>query len=225
MQVKTAKRLAKRGPTAKKNALVRGEPVVRGILAATMEELAHTGYTALRIDDVAARAGVNKTTVYRRWPTKEELVRAALLSVGDETICAPDTGSLRTDLLAAARKIVAIGGSPRGRSMTRVILAEGPDSELMEIARSLRDGHEAVPRAMIEAAQARGELAPGVDPWLLLSVFGSAIHERLFLSRDSVDDAFLNSLIDLLLTGAGAKECPASGVTMRVASAGDSGAQ
>jgi AcrR family transcriptional regulator len=191
-----------------------------------MEELAHTGYTALRIDDVAARAGVNKTTVYRRWPTKEDLVRAALLSVGgDDNMCAPDTGSLRTDLLAVARKIVAIGSSPRGRSMTRVIVAEGPDSELMKIARSLRDGHEAVPRAMIEAAQARGELAPGVDPWLLLSVFGSAIHERLFLSNEIVDDAYLNSLIDLLLVGAGAKECPASGVTMRVASAGDIGAQ
>ena len=71
----TAKRTAKRG-AAKKRALVRGEPVVRGILAAALEELASAGYRALRIEDVATRAGVNKTTVYRRWPTKEDLVRA-----------------------------------------------------------------------------------------------------------------------------------------------------
>jgi AcrR family transcriptional regulator len=209
MQAKTAKRLAKRGPTAKKTALVRGEPVVRGILAATMEELAHAGYSALRIEDVAARAGVNKTTIYRRWPTKEELVRAALLSMGDDTICAPNTGALRSDLLALARKMVAIAGSPQGRSLTRVILAEGPDSELMTIAKSLRDVHEAVPRAMIEAAESRGELAPGIDAMLLFNVIGSAIHERLFLNRESVDDSFLNSLLDLLLLGAGPRRRPA----------------
>jgi AcrR family transcriptional regulator len=48
--------------------------VVRGVMEATLAELALTGYGALRIEDVAVRAGVNKTTVYRRWPTKEELV-------------------------------------------------------------------------------------------------------------------------------------------------------
>src|SRR5262245_16386487 len=68
-----AKRSGGKGP------LVRGEAVVRGILAAALEELARTGYGALRIEGVAARAGVNKTTVYRRWATKENLVRAALL--------------------------------------------------------------------------------------------------------------------------------------------------
>jgi AcrR family transcriptional regulator len=208
MTVKMVKRLAKRGPTAKKNALVRGEPVVRGILAATMEELAHTGYSALRIEDVATRAGVNKTTIYRRWPTKEELVRAALLSMGDDTFCAPNTGSLRLDLLAAARKIVAIAGSPQGRSISRVIVAEGPDSELMTIAKSLRDVHEVVLRSMIEAAKSRGEIAPGIDAMLLFNVLGAIIHERLFLNRESIDDGFLNSLLDLLLLGASPRTRP-----------------
>jgi AcrR family transcriptional regulator len=208
MTVKTAKRLAKRGPTAKKNALVRGEPVVRGILTATMEELAQTGYSALRIEDVATRAGVNKTTIYRRWPTKEELVRAALLSMGDDTFCAPNTGSLRTDLLAVARRMVAVAGSPQGRSLTRVILAEGPESELMVIAKSLRDLHEVVARAIIVDAQSRGEIAPGVDAMLIFNVLGCAIHERLFLNRDSIDVGFLDSLLDLLLLGASPRTRP-----------------
>ena len=202
MTVKKVKRLAQRGPTAKKSALVRGEPVVRGILAATMEQLALTGYSALRIEDVATRAGVNKTTIYRHWPTKEDLVRAGLLAMGDDGICAPNTGSLRTDLLAIARGIITIAGSPQGRSLSRLIVAEGPDSELMAIAKSLRDVHEAVPRSMIEAAESRGELAPGIDAMLLFNVIGCAIHERLFLSRDSVDEGFVTSLLDLLLLGA-----------------------
>ena len=208
MTVKTAKRLAKRGPTAKKQALVRGEPVVRGILAATMEELALTGYGALRIEEIAARARVNKTTIYRRWPTKEDLVRAGLLSMGDGSFCAPNSGSLRTDLLAIARKIIAVAGSPQGRSLSRVIVAEGPDSELMVIAKSLRDVHEAVIRSMIEAAEARGELAPGIDAMLIFNVLGCAIHERLFLSRDSVDEGFVTSLLDLLLLGANPRTRP-----------------
>ena len=208
MTVKTAKRLAKRGPTAKKHALVRGEPVVRGILAATMEQLALTGYGALRIEDVATRAGVNKTTIYRRWPTKEDLVRAGLLSMGDDTIRAPNTGSLRTDLLAIARRIITIAGSPQGRSLSRVIVAEGPDSELMAIAKSLRDLHEVVARSIIEAAESRGEIAPGIDAMLIFNVLGCAIHERLFLSRDTVDEGFVTSLLDLLLLGAGPRTRP-----------------
>ena len=209
MTVKTVKRLAKRSPTAKKHALVRGEPVVRGILAATMEELARTGYSALRIEDIAARAGVNKTTIYRRWPTKEELVRAGLLSMGDDSFCAPNTGSLRTDLLTIARKIIAIAGSPQGRSLSRVIVAEGPDSELMVIAKSLRDVHEVVIRSMIEAAESRGELAPGIDAMLLFNVLSAIIHERLFLYRESLNESFLESLLDLLLLGASPRTRPA----------------
>src|SRR5512132_837681 len=210
MTVKTVKRTAKRGSAAKKHALVRGEPVVRGILAATMEELARTGYGPLRIEDIATRAGVNKTTIYRRWPTKEDLVRAGLLSMGgDGSFCAPNSGSLRTDLLTIARRIIAVAGSPQGRSLSRVIVAEGPDSELMVIAKSLRDVHEAVIRSMVEAAEARGELAPGIDEMLLFNVLGAIVHERLFFDRESITDGFLDSLVDLLLLGASPRPRPA----------------
>jgi AcrR family transcriptional regulator len=180
----------------------RGEPVVRGVLEATLEELARAGYSALRIEDVAARAGVNKTTVYRRWPTKEELVRAALLSCTAEWTTAPSTGSLRSDLLSIARHMVSLGRSCEGQGLFRMFLAEGPDSELMTIARSLRQAHQAVPRAVIEGAEARGELAPGIDATLLFSVLVAPIKERLFMEREDVDEAFLVRLVDLLLYGA-----------------------
>jgi len=195
-----AKRTAKRRPA--KRALVRGEPVVRGVLEAAMEELARVGYRALRVEDVAARAGVNKTTVYRRWPTKEELVRAALEASTSHRLVAPNTGSLRGDLLEVGRAIVEMFRSAEGQGLFRISLAEGPDSELMVIARSLRKAHEAVPRSVIEAAQARGEFAPYIDPMLLPNTFVAAIHHRLFADREEVDDDFLNCLLDLLLLGA-----------------------
>src|SRR5512138_898011 len=72
----------------------RSERVVRDVLAAAAAEMARVGYVALRVEDVAARAGVNKTTVYRRWPTKADLVRDVLCGLGGDQHEAPDTGSL-----------------------------------------------------------------------------------------------------------------------------------
>jgi AcrR family transcriptional regulator len=196
----SAKRNAKR--TEGRGPLVRGEPVVRGVLGAALEELGRTGYGALRIEDVAARAGVNKTTVYRRWPTKEDLVRAALLSITADRFVVPNTGSLRTDLLAIAHGMVELTRSCEGQGLMRMIVAEGPDSELGAIAKSLRKTHEAVPRSVIEAAQARGELAPDIDAMLLFDVLVAALHRRLLMDRKEVDDGFLTRLLDLLLLGA-----------------------
>ncbi|WP_438016685.1 TetR/AcrR family transcriptional regulator [Sorangium sp. So ce315] len=196
----TAKRTTKRG-AAKKRALVRGEPVVRGILAAALEELASAGYRALRIEDVATRAGVNKTTIYRRWPTKEDLVRAALLSVTDEKVVPPNTGSLRGDLLALGRAIIEIQTSPAGQSLFHVFLAEGPDSELMAIARSLRAVQEAGVRAIVESAIARGELAPGADPMLPCELLGAYLTHQLIADRASVDEAQLARVVDVILLG------------------------
>ncbi|WP_437811895.1 TetR/AcrR family transcriptional regulator [Sorangium sp. So ce1078] len=201
MQAVTAKRMAKR-VSAKRRALVRGEPIVRGILAATLEELASAGYRALRIEDVATRAGVNKTTVYRRWPTKEDLVRAALLSVTDEKIVAPNTGSIREDLIALGRAIVEIQTSPVGQSLFHVFLAEGPDSELMAIARSLRAVQEGGLRAIVEGAVARGELAPSDDPMLPFELLAAYLKHKMIADRASVGEAQLARVVDLILLGA-----------------------
>jgi AcrR family transcriptional regulator len=196
----SAKVQAKR--RAKARPMVRGEPVVRGVLSAALSELARGGYHGLRIDDVAARAGVNKTTVYRRWPTKQELVRDALLSVAGEAFAATGTGSLRTDLLAMGRRLGALSAQPEYQGLFRVFVAEGDDAELAAIVRSLRATFESVPRAIVAAAEARGELAPGCDAALLFDVFGGALNRRLFFERAPVDEAYLQRLIDLLLLGA-----------------------
>src|SRR3984885_1261290 len=76
----------------------RSARVVAEVLRATAEELARVGYAALRMEDVARAAGVNKTTVYRRWPTKMRLVAEAMRHERERRSVAPDTGSLREDL-------------------------------------------------------------------------------------------------------------------------------
>lgn len=195
----TAKTKGKRH--SRTRALVRGEPVVRKVLAATLEQLAHAGYRGLRIDDVAARADVNKTTIYRRWPTKEDLVRAALLSIPRDPLNITSKGSLRADLLEMARYFVTIGRSYEHRGIFRVLMAEGPHDELLSIARAVREAYLATPRALVEAARARGELAPDVDADFLVTVLGAAIHQRLLVEWQEVDEGFLVRVVDLLLMG------------------------
>src|SRR3978361_1317186 len=121
----------------------RAARVVSDVLTATAEELSRVGYAALRVEDVAARSGVNKTTIYRRWPTKPELVGAALRSVW-ETPEVPDTGSLRSDFVASLSKSATFAMSPIGRGLTRVIQVERAHPELEPIARSLREDYRSL---------------------------------------------------------------------------------
>lgn len=200
---------AKRAKGAKIE-LVRGEPVVQRILEATVEELAKVGFRALRIEDVAARAEVNKTTVYRRWPEKNGLVRDALASIAADLIVHPETGALRTDLLALGRRMATLLSAPQGQSISRMMIAEGSDPEVADLKRALRGKHQAVPMAVIASAKARGELAPGMDHVLLFEAFMGAIHHKFFFMNEEVTDTFLERLVDMLLMGALKREEPAA---------------
>ncbi|APR81822.1 Transcriptional regulator, TetR family protein [Minicystis rosea] len=182
--------------------LVRGEPVVQRVLAATLEELGRCGYRALRMEDVALAAGVNKTTVYRRWPEKSGLVRDALSSLTQDVLVLPETGSLRGDLLALGRSMVRFSGDCQGQSIFRMLHAESLDPEVIEIKKAMRQRHEALPKAVLAAAVERGELAAGVDHIELIDAFIGAIHHKLFLMADAVTETFLERLANIVLYGA-----------------------
>jgi AcrR family transcriptional regulator len=187
----------------RKGPLVRGEPVVRQIMTAVLEELGGVGYAALRVEDVALRAEVNKTTVYRRWPTKESLVRAALSSIAAShgMTKLPDTGSVRGDLVASARRFAGFVSSPIGQSLIRMMVAEPPHSELMAIAHSMRDAHEQGPNAILARARDRGELRPGVDPRLVADIL-MATWERFVSRPGGIDLELLERIFDVVLDGA-----------------------
>src|SRR4051812_19878542 len=106
----------------------------RKILRAAIEELASSDYGGMTIEGVAARAGVNKTTVYRKWPTKAELMRAALLSVIEMYKPPPASGDLRSNLLQIARTFSQFTRSFEGQSLMRLRLLQHPEPELAKIA-------------------------------------------------------------------------------------------
>jgi len=98
---------------------LRGERLVTNVLEATIAELSRLGAENLSVESVAERAQVNKTTIYRRWPTPEKLVRAALLRIANEGILVPDTGSLRADLSKLIDMLRILLGSPHTHAPRR----------------------------------------------------------------------------------------------------------
>src|SRR5687768_3589395 len=110
----------------------------RAILEATLELIAELGVHGFRTEDVAARAGVGKGAIYRRYRSKDELVAAAVAALVSEEIAVPDAGSTRADLLALMREAVELyRGSRAGRLMPNLVgaMAQKPD-----LARAVRDG-------------------------------------------------------------------------------------
>lgn len=181
----------------------RGEPVVRKVLEVTLEQLALHGFERLSVPEIAALAGLNKTSVYRRWPTKGDLVREALTTSMGHAGEVPDTGDLRSDLLMLARAAVGFVESPQGMGVLRTLLAEGANPEVREFAASMiRQQETAGPRLVFKRAIARGDLAADTDVKLILTTIAGALMHRILIEQARVTDAFLERLIDLVLFGA-----------------------
>src|ERR671910_1646939 len=156
----------------------------RAILETTLELIAECGVHAFRTEDVAARAGVGKGTIYRRYRSKEELVTAAVAALVREEIAVPDTGSTRGDLLALMREAVELyGSSLPGRLMPKLIGAMGDNPEL---ARAVRDGFVAGRRSalseVLRRGVERGDLRPDLDLELALDVLGGPLFYRLLVT-------------------------------------------
>lgn len=180
----------------------RGRAVVDRVHEQTLARLAEVGFERLTIPDVAERAGVNKTTLYRRWPTKEALVADALMGSMHAAPDAPDTGTLEGDLLALARGAAAFATSPAGAAALRTLLADGVALDTMRAAGLPGTGGAEIVDVVLRRATERRELRPDADLALLGSVIAGAVLQRVFVERAAPTDTYLAALIRLVLHGA-----------------------
>jgi AcrR family transcriptional regulator len=181
----------------------RGEHVRRTVLAAAYDELAAHGFDGATVAGVAKRSGVHETTVYRRWVTRENLLVAALLERSADAIPAPDTGSIRGDLLAIVREVLAYVGSPGGTAILRAAML--PVDEAYTEARKDFWAHRLDALApVVTRGIARGDLRADTDARLLLEMLIAPIHGRLLLTGEPVGDELAERLVDLVLGGAAA---------------------
>jgi AcrR family transcriptional regulator len=171
-------------------------------IAATLAELAESGYAALSLENVARRAGVHKTTLYRRWGTREELVLEAMLERAAQRVSVPDTGSLRQDLLELARTAAANAATPEVAAMARAVAAQAPyDARLAAANRRFWDERLELDGAIVARAIERGEVASATDPRRVVESVIGPIHLRLLLTGEPIDDAFLQGVVDAVVDG------------------------
>ncbi|MFT4122507.1 MAG: TetR/AcrR family transcriptional regulator [Microbacteriaceae bacterium] len=169
------------------------------ILDATLDVLAETGYEGMTIDMVAARARAGKATVYRRWASKAELVVDAIgclkTPVAPESI--PDTGSLRGDLVALIKAPTIEDSQRKARIMGGVVSLLSAEPSLAEaVERAVVAPRVELNRVLFQRAIDRGEISADVDIELLATVSSAMVTQRTLLLRQSVDRAFLLSIID-----------------------------
>src|SRR5580692_3443240 len=132
------------------------------VLAAAIEELSVRDYADISVESIAARAGVHKTTVYRRWGSKVEIIRQALVGAASEHIHVPDTGSVDSDLLLLGRAVQAVLSAPQGAAiLTGLIVGGLASAELAEVMRQYWAVRLEAISVIVERAVSRGELPAG----------------------------------------------------------------
>jgi AcrR family transcriptional regulator len=171
------------------------------ILASTLDLLAERDYERVTLDDVAALTGKAKTTLYRRWPTKEDLVLAAIRAAGrpPESDQLPDLGSLRSDLLAVIDSSWLGGPQRRLAIFASLATATRTSQRLAEVVRSeVTDPYVEVYRRLLRRAIDRGEVSANFTASIpvLAEVIPAMSTHRLTTGRTPVQREFFVSVVD-----------------------------
>jgi AcrR family transcriptional regulator len=180
----------------------RSEQAEQAIIEATLDLFAELGFEGVCVEAVAARAGVGKATIYRRWPNKEELLLAAFGSL-KSPFPEPEGVSVRDDLLAMVKVMCADKADPRKARRYALLLGEG-DKYPRLMARykeTVVEPRREVMRAVIRRGVETGELRPDTDVEIAMLTLTGVIMARENTPGAPLDDDFATRLVDGLLLG------------------------
>lgn len=191
----------------------RGEALETALLDAAWEELTERGYDELTMDAVATRAGTSRAVLYRRWPSKQDLVVATLTHyVKTEFVDAPDTGSLRGDVIA----LLKLANKLRVRLAMLVFTQLGgfyrdADTNLAELGAFVQGGRDAMLDEVMARAIARGEIRAGQVSDRVARVPVELFRYELMMTLKPVADDVIEEIVDdifLPLVRLGAAKAP-----------------
>ncbi|MEU7895828.1 TetR/AcrR family transcriptional regulator [Nonomuraea sp. NPDC049152] len=181
----------------------RGKKVSVAVHAATLAELVERGYAALTVDGVAQRAGVHKTTVYRRWKDKESLVVDALSDQSAMDVPIPDTGSVETDLRELARSLVRMMTGPTGGALLAAMFSGGADVPgIAQARRQIFDDRFRRAEPVVVRAVERGQLPADTDPPQLLKALAAPVYFRLLVTGEPIDEGTADHAAEITLAAA-----------------------
>jgi len=198
--------MSTQGAPAARRGRPRSAKAERAIVQATLELLVEDGYRALTVERVRERAGVGKATIYRRWGSKEELVKAAVAHLHAD-LTAPDTGSLRKDFAELAAGNLAIAHETRAASVMPRLMSESVDEpELHAIFyANLVEPRRRALRTVLERARDRGEVRDNADLELLVDALAGPVVYRLIISGGDTGglEDMSARLLEMVLAGVG----------------------
>lgn len=196
-------------PAAKGPGRPRSERAHQSILQATIELLLEQGFAQMTVEAVAARAGVGKATIYRRWSSKAELVAEAIGCFSGKELHPVDTGSVRDDLVELGRQ--AFHTKEAGEVTTimlRLLTERARHPDLQDaFMRRVVEPRRRVVAEVLERGIARGELRADLDVELLTDVLSGVISYRIMVSagHHALESDTLERVIDMFLEGVAAR--------------------
>ena len=175
--------------TARQRPGGRTAQIRRTVLDATVLELVEHGFRGLTIEGVATRAGVNKTTVYRRWRNRESLVVDAVEAFAVEQADVPDTGDVDEDLRRWAHSIRRTLSGPVSGALVRAVFGGASDSPVVhELRRRFWLTRSALVVPLVERGVARGQLPAGTDAEEVIKHVGAPLYYRVLVLDEPLTD-------------------------------------
>ena len=152
------------------------------VFAATLALLAERGYAGLSVEAIAVRAGVHKTTIYRRWRSLDRLVATAFMAAGQSLIDVQETGDIDRDARALARVVVRALRRPDVAAAVRAVVATAPVESRQHIAHQYWASRLATVGPLFARAVERGQLPVGTDPAHLIEAIAAPLYFRVLVS-------------------------------------------
>ena len=183
----------------------------QAILEATRALVVEQSYDKVTVEAIAARAGVGKQTIYRRWPSKSAVVFAAVLALSEgadgQSVELPDTGDLEADLKQVMRETVAEFADPSFDRLIRAVNTEiANDADLAaeyreKLSRPLDDAK----KARLRMAERAGQLSPDTDLDLFLEMLYAPLFQRWLHRSGPLTEAYADALVEATLRAFGAR--------------------
>jgi len=176
----------------------RDRVLIEAIHAATLAELSETGYAGLSIDRVAKRARTSKAAIYRRWPSRADLVAAAIRYASEcDQDMTPDTGDVRADLFAVLRAAADRLAGPFGEAARGLITETLADPEATRAARDhLEKERNRMITTVLERAVARGQIRRQALTPQLVSLAPALVSHHFLLHGAPIADQTINDILD-----------------------------
>jgi len=169
------------------------------VLAITAELLFERGFGGVTVDEISRRSGVAKTTIYRHWPSRAELLRDACSTISTPQDV-PDTGNLAIDATELMTNLAHLLRSAKWTSvLPSVIDAAERDPDIAAMYATLQQGYSAPFETVLRRAMQSGELPRETDvPVLIAALIGPLFYRRWF-SREPLSDAFAKQVVQQLM--------------------------